>query len=176
VWDNKKALTYVRAFLFRIVEKNHQLRLKFFLSYLPLLTSIMKNYLFALFVICCYSGPLSGQTSFFSETNEAIEKYTTGDSIMSTLDQSGVVSLNGDEGLSEFVEAIVVYPNPVSGELMIDLKEYKGPVLIRVYDVDLSLLNIFKERNIDMSSYRIGAYILEVEYDSRIEVMRVIKN
>lgn len=166
----------MRAFLFRIVEKNHQHRLKFFLSYLPLLASIMKNYLFALFVICCYSGPLSGQTSFFSETNEAIEKYTTGDSIMSTLDQSGVVSLNGDEGLSEFVEAIVVSPNPVSGELMIDLKDYKGPVLIRVYDVDLSLLNIFKERNIDMSSYRIGAYILEVEYNSRIKVMRVVKN
>jgi hypothetical protein len=70
----------------------------------------------------------------------------------------------------------VVYPNPVSGSLTVDLKDYVGPVEIRVYDIDLSLLGSCNERVLDMFSYRKGVYILEIEYDGRIEVLRVVKH
>jgi len=136
----------------------------------------MKNFLFALSVTCCYNGILIGQTSYFSETKEVIERYIAGDSIENSLNQFGGTLLNRDERINEYGEGVVVYPNPVSGELMIDLEEYTGPVLVRIYDIDLSLLNISKERSLDMSSYRIGIYILEVEYNSRIKVVRVVKN
>lgn len=139
----------------------------------------MKYYLFILVLICLFNSKLIGQTSNFSVSFEEEEHLVVKDSIQNAPVLSTEIHLDWDneaQGIDEFTEGIVVYPNPVSGKLTIDLKEYYGPVVVRIYDIDLGLLNISKERNVDMASYKQGVYLLEVEYDGHIEVMRVIKN
>ena len=76
------------------------------------------------------------------------------------------------------VSSVNFYPNPVQGVLYYNITGYSGTAELSIYDMVGSLVyvNTFNDAvgNIDMSSFRTGAYILKVKMGNNVLVKKLL--
>ena len=82
-----------------------------------------------------------------------------------------------------FGNSIFIYPNPTTSKINLDItNEYKGDVLIKLYNVNGQLY--FEEnskmtndgllKQIDVSNYNRGIYFVELQFNNKKEVRKLI--
>jgi beta-glucanase (GH16 family) len=76
------------------------------------------------------------------------------------------------------VSSVNFYPNPVQGVLYYNITGYSGTSELSIYDMvgNLVYVNTFNDAvgNIDMSSFRTGAYILKVKMGNNVLVKKLL--
>jgi len=68
-----------------------------------------------------------------------------------------------------------IYPNPTSDQITIDIKGYKGPVNVEVYDSQGRLLETTTNTIVSLKNFETGIYIFKVNYGELTEKSRVVK-
>ena len=78
--------------------------------------------------------------------------------------------------IKENINNIVLYPNPTSDLITIDIKGYNGPVNVELYDLTGKLIKTTNNTIISLKDYAKGIYIFKVEYGDRVEEIKVVKD
>lgn len=77
--------------------------------------------------------------------------------------------------LSEESQVYSIFPNPVKTNITIHLKQYADLFIHDVTGKAITILNSFKEGQIDLGSYNSGIYFLTIQCDNQKEVVRFVK-
>ena len=79
---------------------------------------------------------------------------------------------------TENENAIVVYPNPTSGQLNMDLGDWNGSnTMVRLHDVHGKIVfeqQSFSGLSIDVSGYAKGVYLMEISSEGEAHRQRVV--
>ena len=78
-------------------------------------------------------------------------------------------------GINDISLELNVYPNPTNDELTIDLGDYNGFVLVKVFDFSGRLLFTETSRTISLSDLTKGSYLVQVTYGNHHKMIQVIK-
>jgi len=96
---------------------------------------------------------------------------------------NGEVSVNTSVENNHYPEEIVMYPQPASNEINIDIPEKTGNAVISIFDFSGKLINTFKYQNcqssitLNVSHLKLGIYLLilktgNAEYRSKIVIQK----
>jgi len=75
-------------------------------------------------------------------------------------------------------KAILVYPNPVSNEFIIEVFGYNGKVNFEIYNAIGQVVcegDLIEKTTIQTSSYAPGVYLIKLEKDKNLEFKKIIK-
>ena len=110
------------------------------------------------------SNPLTG----LNPGNYAVT-FTDGN----TCSISDTVVVGNSIGIVEQIPKLLVYPNPFTSYLNIEVKSEK--LTVDVLDYTGKLLQTGNSSTIDLSDYSKGIYLLKVAYGDKVEKVRVVK-
>ena len=106
-----------------------------------------------------------------------VEDYTV--NITQSSSAPAYDSHNAEPISNEVVEPYVIYPNPTSTKLFVDLKGIEGDVSIRIYDLQGRLMKESSFRNlnaeIDVSDLANGIYIISIDEEKMPINKRFVK-
>jgi hypothetical protein len=70
----------------------------------------------------------------------------------------------------------LIYPNPTSDQITIDIKGYNGVVNVEVYDLPGRLLETTTNTIVSLKKHAKGIYVLKVSYGDITEEVRVVRD
>ena len=119
----------------------------------------------------------SAQTACETFSYGEVEDYTV--NITQSSSAPSFDSLDADPLSNESIEPFVLYPNPTSSKLYVDLKGIEGDVSIKIYDLHGRLLkeSFFRNLNaeIDVSDLANGIYIISIDEEKMPINKRFVK-
>ena len=83
---------------------------------------------------------------------------------------NNVTNLINEEDIS-----FISYPNPTKENITISIKNFNGNIQIQVYDIIGNILQTTNQSTINLGDYAKGIYVLRVDYEDKIEEIKVIK-
>ena len=69
-----------------------------------------------------------------------------------------------------------IYPNPTHDQVNVDIKGYKGPVYVQLYDLKGRLLHVAKTTTVSLKEYERGIYIFKISYGAENKEFRVVRD
>ena len=90
-------------------------------------------------------------------------------------DTSNCITINSVDISEKIENNISVYPNPTSGEIKIDIKNYNGEINTTVYDLSGRIVFRVNSKHFNIGDLSKGIYNLGIEYNKTIRNLKIIK-
>lgn len=129
--------------------------------------------------------------SFYLSSNLRANNYSSFGNVLSTNGIDGtVIHFNENCGIVKYETTLstedfdqnskaVIYPNPTSGKISVDLKNYSGNVIVQIYDVNGK--KISEEKAVDLTKLDLtlngsqGLYFVKIKAGENIQTFKVLK-
>ena len=89
------------------------------------------------------------------------------------------VILNVSIGTSGFIieekNQVSIFPNPTSESIYISIDNYKGPIYIEIFDLIGNKVQHSNKPFLNLREYSSGIYLLKVNYNNKLEEIKLIK-
>ncbi|CAD0003320.1 T9SS type A sorting domain-containing protein [Flavobacterium salmonis] len=129
--------------------------------------------------------------TFYLSSNMRANNYTSFGSIISTNGVDGtVIHFDEDCGIVKYENTLstedftknlnaVIYPNPTSGKISVDLESYDGNANVEIYDANGKKMS--EEKAVDLSKINLtingsqGLYFVKIKTDKKTQTFKVLK-
>jgi hypothetical protein len=118
------------------------------------------------------------ETTLTDSLNDVHASYTSDINALNSawdLDGNSLIPDCSLSTIQDKVVPITLYPNPTNNLINVDIKDYRGPINVKVYDFTGKLLRSSNEYTISFKSYNKGMYLLKIAYGNVLEQIKVIK-
>jgi len=119
--------------------------------------------------------PITGATnqSFTASSNG---NYAVSVTQNNCTDTSICVSINNVGWENNYLNDIILHPNPSNDQITIQTDGYNGPIQSKIFDLRSNLLGVYNTKSISLQEYAKGIYIVKIFFGDKVKEVKVVKD
>ncbi|WMX15161.1 MULTISPECIES: Omp28-related outer membrane protein [unclassified Aureispira] len=111
----------------------------------------------------------------YMDTNDAMYIGVRGQRYIYNAEQTHLMTMTNTVAIEDNAANVLVYPNPTNAQVKIDVNNYNGSIITKVFNLAGQLLETNSSTTIDLSNYAAGLYLFQVHYEDKVKHIRVEK-